>query len=452
MLRNFFMVILIILLSAALSFAQEGSIELVWSTPMNFSTTIRGVFVADNYLYVLAENYEPPNLIGGYPALLIYDVTDKSNPILVGSHLGPPLVEAKMWDIFVYGDYAYVTYTAHGFEFNRDGSLIMLDVSDKTHPVLVDSMPAYGVDPFIGGSYWSVWASNGWCYAIYDNEHREYLQTFNTSQRKLDRVGFVRIPTLGTHELMVVDNYAYVATEDDFWIIDVTDKLNPAIAIHYCWEVFWPEFFVSNNYLYFVSWREPLKIYDITDIKNPVLLSSLDILAWKIFVSGDYIYVAARDSLTVIDVSNKSHPQQVTSTRLDTTLEWRSNFYVSGEYIYLPDLNSLNIYRFRPTAVHERSSEPLPSEFSLSQNYPNPFNSETSIRFSLKRAGPVRLAIYNLKGQLVRDLLKGELSEGGHQVIWDGKDQEGRNMPSGVYLCQLTSGEFKRTIKMVVMR
>ena len=433
--RNFLIIISAILLSAALSFAQEGSIELVWSTPM---WGIRGVFVADDYLYVL-----------NYYGLWIYGVTDKNNPIVVSSYSG-----VAMRDLFIYEDYAYITSIVHGYggEPSEDGSLIMLDVSDKTHPVLVDSVPAYSVVPGIGGSYRSVWASNGWCYAIYDNKQGEYLQIFNTSQRKLDRVSSVEIPTYGTHELMVVDNYAYVATEDDFWIIDVTDKQNPVMAIHYDWEVLWPEFFVSNNYLYFVSWREPLKIFDITDIKNPVLLSSLDIPAWEIFVSNDYIYVAARDSLTVIDVSNKSQPQQVTSTRLDTTLEWRSNFYVSGEYIYLPDINSLNIYRFRPTAVHERSSGHLPSEFSLSQNYPNPFNSETSIRFSLKRAGPVRFAIYNLKGQLVRGLLNSEISEGEHRVIWDGKDQEGRAVPSGVYLCQLTSGEFKHTIKMILMR
>ncbi len=78
-----------------------------------------------------------------------------------------------------------------------------------------------------------------------------------------------------------------------------------------------------------------------------------------------------------------------------------------------------------------------PSEFSLEQNYPNPFNPSTNIQFHLDQAGYCELAVFNLKGQQVRTLLTGPMNAGTHSVIWDGRDDAGNLMPSGVYLYKL---------------
>ncbi|MFH1006491.1 MAG: DUF362 domain-containing protein [Candidatus Latescibacterota bacterium] len=106
-------------------------------------------------------------------------------------------------------------------------------------------------------------------------------------------------------------------------------------------------------------------------------------------------------------------------------------------------------------AVEEEDPTALPSAFTLSQNTPNPFNPSTWIPFELSRSGPVHLAIYNLAGQKVRTLLDKELIAGiGYTTFWNGKDEEGREMASGVYVAEMTGdgGAFKETLKMTLVR
>jgi hypothetical protein len=81
------------------------------------------------------------------------------------------------------------------------------------------------------------------------------------------------------------------------------------------------------------------------------------------------------------------------------------------------------------------SAIPLPGEITLEQNYPNPFNPVTTIVYALPRAERVRLSVYNLLGELVRDLDIGDREAGTHRTTWDAS-----GMPSGVYFCQLQAG------------
>ncbi len=96
----------------------------------------------------------------------------------------------------------------------------------------------------------------------------------------------------------------------------------------------------------------------------------------------------------------------------------------------------------------------LPPAFvnSLGANYPNPFNPETTLRFSLAAAGPARLCVYNLKGQLVRVLADSQMPAGSHSLVWDGKDDQGREQGSGVYFYRLESGDFRQTRKMILVK
>ncbi|MDW7679390.1 MAG: T9SS type A sorting domain-containing protein [bacterium] len=91
-------------------------------------------------------------------------------------------------------------------------------------------------------------------------------------------------------------------------------------------------------------------------------------------------------------------------------------------------------------------------KYSLSQNYPNPFNSDTEIRYQLPEATHVKLEIYNLLGQKIRTLIDDPKPAGSHTLRWDGRDQYGKPVSSGVYLYRLTAGRFCETRKMVVMR
>ena len=93
------------------------------------------------------------------------------------------------------------------------------------------------------------------------------------------------------------------------------------------------------------------------------------------------------------------------------------------------------------TAVLEEHTATLPQIFVLEQNYPNPFNSSTVIRFALPQAENVELAVYNLAGQKVATLVEGVREAGVYTVRWDGRDESGRELASGVYLYRLRAGQ-----------
>jgi len=103
------------------------------------------------------------------------------------------------------------------------------------------------------------------------------------------------------------------------------------------------------------------------------------------------------------------------------------------------------------SGVGEVDSGEIPLRYALHQNHPNPFNSRTVIRYELPRPGWVSLRIYDLLGREVRSLINEDKPAGFHQVAWDGKDNQGQDMPSGIYLYRLGSGRFASTRKLIVM-
>lgn len=88
----------------------------------------------------------------------------------------------------------------------------------------------------------------------------------------------------------------------------------------------------------------------------------------------------------------------------------------------------------------------------LQRNYPNPFNPETTISFSLAERGKVLLEVFNIRGQKVATLIQGELSEGKHQVIWNGRNDNDRQTGSGVYLYRLSAGSYQETKRMLFLQ
>jgi hypothetical protein len=100
-------------------------------------------------------------------------------------------------------------------------------------------------------------------------------------------------------------------------------------------------------------------------------------------------------------------------------------------------------------------ASPVPgagSRWALRQNAPNPFNPSTTISFTLAEAGATELQVFNVRGQNVRKLVAGGLEAGDHSVTWDGRDDSGARVPSGVYFYKLTSGSFEGLQRMVLLK
>jgi len=88
----------------------------------------------------------------------------------------------------------------------------------------------------------------------------------------------------------------------------------------------------------------------------------------------------------------------------------------------------------------------------LAGNYPNPFNPSTTISYGLSEAGRVSLKVYNMLGQLVRTIVDEQQLEGNHEAVWDGRNEIGATVASGIYVYRMTAGNFVETKRMILMK
>ncbi len=131
------------------------------------------------------------------------------------------------------------------------------------------------------------------------------------------------------------------------------------------------------------------------------------------------------------------------------------------------DLNTAQEYSFMPSSGQARSfritvagddwqsegeATALPRSFELLANYPNPFNASTKIPFYLPRASSVSIIVSNSLGQRIRTLYLAALSQGSHEVEWDGLDEDGVSVASGVYFYRLETDTFVDTRKMLLLK
>ena len=123
--------------------------------------------------------------------------------------------------------------------------------------------------------------------------------------------------------------------------------------------------------------------------------------------------------------------------------------HLSGTY-YLADIGL--VAEAPPTVVHETRETGAPGAFALDQNCPNPFNPATTIRFALPVADEAVLNVYNVAGQRVATLTEGHHEAGAYVLRWDGRDDAGRALASGVYLYRLVAGERTESRKLLLLR
>lgn len=111
-------------------------------------------------------------------------------------------------------------------------------------------------------------------------------------------------------------------------------------------------------------------------------------------------------------------------------------------------------FRFIISQVNDLGDHSVetPYKFELLQNYPNPFNPVTHLGFSISDFGFVKLAVYDVLGKEITVLVREDLVPGNYDVQWDGRDSNGQMVASGIYLYQLTAGEFLESRKMLLLR
>ncbi len=178
-------------------------------------------------------------------------------------------------------------------------------------------------------------------------------------------------------------------------------------------------------------------------------------------VMGDSCIVAynADDNIAEIAIPRyiigETQPDNIESTAIfvlaeDPTLEWVNDAAPSDNVAFR---NTYNYGRpLGPVSVEQKSKNITPETFTLEQNYPNPFNPSTTISYAIGKAQQVTLSIFNILGQKVVTLVQGNQTAGYHQVMWNGKNSNGVNVPSGIYFYNVHSTQGNITKKMILMK
>ncbi|MCF8242028.1 MAG: T9SS type A sorting domain-containing protein [Melioribacteraceae bacterium] len=153
------------------------------------------------------------------------------------------------------------------------------------------------------------------------------------------------------------------------------------------------------------------------------------------------------DAQSYSDIS--SPVQMIDGLEDGKTYYWRVRSKNSdGDYSLYSDVTSFGVGEV--TSV--KREDAVAEKYVLSQNFPNPFNPTTNIKFSIPEAGLVSLKIFNILGQEIRTLVSDVKESGSYQVTWNGKDDHGNSVSTGIYLYKIQANDYSATKKMLLIK
>jgi len=202
-------------------------------------------------------------------------------------------------------------------------------------------------------------------------------------------------------------------------------------------------------------WQEPMEISDFNPLRIPEIdFDSQDVLHAVWTTAGD---VGGEAYWNYYAVGSWSVPYNLSNTPNEASgspdIGVDSFDIIHVAYVEFYGDNWEILYtQSHLTGIDSYASEKVPQLFKLEQNHPNPFNVQTCIEYQIPRASEVFLSVYNVIGQRVRVLENDSQPAGRHRVIWNGQDEDGLEVVSGVYFARLQAGEFTFTKKMVLIR
>jgi hypothetical protein len=161
---------------------------------------------------------------------------------------------------------------------------------------------------------------------------------------------------------------------------------------------------------------------------------------------------ATWDTLWTLDASNGTAPWGWTNATVDLDAYAGDEVMVAfvysgldGDLVCVDDITVDFV-----TSIDEDGS--LPTTFDIAQNYPNPFNPSTHIKYQLPQNSNVTIKVYNSIGQVVKTLVNNSVEAGYHEVVWDGTNDTGVKVSSGVYIYRMTTAHFVKSHKLILMK
>jgi choice-of-anchor B domain-containing protein len=408
------------------------------------------VFLVNVVGYVDPSTLREYAIVGeDHDKVYIVDVTDPADMRITAQIGGVPGFDVKTWDHYL--------YTCDGNTSGSDSRVI--DIADPSNPiVLPNGFPSsHTLQVSSAGVLYAEWPG----LRIYD------LAT-PTAPALLFETGVSRsqghdCTPKGADRLYDFHGY------DPTVIWDVTDPANPVtlgviddpqIVFNHSGDVT-----SDQRYLFIcdelsTGIKPDITIWDIEDPSVPVRVGQIaDVTATvhNIYIVGSLAYVAYYSAgFKVFDLSDPTRP--VLAGQYDTSKRSGEGYVGAiGAYAYLPSGNILvcdvenGVFAFTLTPALA-SEPPVDAEFELEQNFPNPFNPSTRIPFELTHGGRVTLEVYDVAGRRVRAVLDRALPAGLHEAEWDGRDDGGRGVASGVYFYRMRAGSRTETRRMVLLK
>ena len=270
-------------------------------------------------------------------------------------------------------------------------------------------------------------------------------------------VGYLDTPGNGRGAVLVGDTLFLATYDAGVQVIDVADPLAPVIigsaAADGAYRLAW------DNDMLAVAVRAPyadepgIRLFDVTDPASPAFLGSAHLpSADDVALVDDFVYVAAGDDgIIVLNARVPVNPFPMGSIfgyDLDynpTDLFRLDDYILCGYYLGMVPLQQ--------QGVSGLGDMPRPAVLRGDlRACPNPFNPQTRISFNVEQAGPVTLRIYDLAGRKVATLADRVYSAGVHEVDWNGQDNRGQAVPSGVYCVEVNSQDGRSMSKISLVK
>ncbi len=442
---------------APATFAARGDIDLVGQIKPAGSDQFTNVwgFERDGHAYAVMGDWDS--------GPIIIDVTDPSNPFVrrVITGTGVFGFDVKVWGNYIYcceGGFGHTgsssrainitnmdlpvispAFTnAHAFAIHPDGYLFAEYPGLRCYDLNADPTPTSGgylwYDGGSGGHDSTVDVEQDRLYDFHGYDGTRIWDIANINSRQL--LGSIVDPTINYHhsgDATEDGNYLYLCDElatnlekdVTVWLISnpatpqkVGSLFDPVSTIH--------NLYIIGNFAFVSHYTAGFRVYDVSNPAAPELLDTYDTAPIRSGDGWDYGCYGV-------------YP------------------FGPGGIVYASDQeNGLFLFTVEdfagvPTSV---GSDPRVATRTarLLSNYPNPFNPSTTIAYEVARGAEVSLAVYDVDGALVRVLSRGRVGAGRHQVPWDGTDDRGRRVASGVYFARLVAGDEIDTGRLVLLK
>jgi len=380
----------------------------------------------------------------GEMGLTLIDISNPASPNYIGtSHSATDDIAKSVWKRGG-DDIAFVA--------DMDGKIMTVDVSLPLNPNSNRNL-SLGWDQNVEDLYGIVYQDTIYLLTVSSGFQRQHLSFFQIVYRS-------GVPGFGDYYIVepyvlpasaygvyAESSYAHVADGvGGLFIFDISDMWQPELASSLDLIGRSLSVMVQGNYAYLAAETAGLIIVDITDKYNPFMLSQYDIegRATDIHIVGSRAYLVDDEyGLTAIDISDPANPNFICGYETSGSA---NGVYADESYIYVADFDSLLILHFNLTGFVERDVEKT-KLFSFQGNYPNPFNVSTTLNFSLNQTSNIKINIYNLTGQKVQTLVNDTRPAGEYKLSWNVPD-----LPSGVYFAQLEIDQYSESIKLLLLK